>query len=477
MHRHYTKTVILLTLSLFTLVWRVIFASDEWTTLALGINNTITHMIYTPANSSGFFTSGNVYASITWSSSITGILDYTLTENWTYTFSYLRGTWPYTSWLSYWPTNLWNHLTLVEDITWIDKIFPIFNLVIWPDTHSIIIYFSDNTPGVSATINGVSYINGTTISIPWTYTFFLTDVAGNSISFSFTVIAPLPNPGGGGWWWGWGGGWIWAVITTPPCTINDLVCNNSLYSLKQGKVCDIWSRAFASCTISTWEVHSAPDTATGNIRSPYGIEFTNAYLWAHAYSITTMSTIQQADMTWVVFRKHLAKMISTFAMQFAWKTPNATKKCIFSDMHNESKEMQYFAIVSCQLGLMWLQEDGVTPKTLFEPNLIVNRAQFGTVLSRLLFGDTYNIHPWERTLLTTIKNDIKSVISSIGQTFWSSISLHQELLRYSKHLQALKDHDIMRQINTPMMFELRWYVMLMLMRADILWVVTQWSSW
>ncbi|MEI7919994.1 MAG: hypothetical protein WCH65_07755 [bacterium] len=124
-------------------------------------------------------------------------------------------------------------------------------------------------------------------------------------------------------------------------------------------------------------------------------------------------------------------------------------------MTGETQEMKSFAILSCQLGLMGLNEDGTTPKNTFEPNVLVNRAQFGTVLSRLLFGDTYNIHPGERTLLATIKNNIQSLISSIGHALGVQNIPHQELLRYSKHLQALKDHDIMRQIDSPMMLELR----------------------
>jgi hypothetical protein len=33
----------------------------------------------------------------------------------------------------------------------------------------------------------------------------------------------------------------------------------------------------------------------------------------------------------------------------------------------------------------------VTPKEYFDPYSIVTRAEFGTVFSRLLFGDMYNV--------------------------------------------------------------------------------------
>jgi len=45
-------------------------------------------------------------------------------------------------------------------------------------------------------------------------------------------------------------------------------------------------------------------------------------------------------------------MISEFALQFVDIKPNLNKKCFFSDMINESPEMQYYATLSCQLGLM-----------------------------------------------------------------------------------------------------------------------------
>ena len=38
---------------------------------------------------------------------------------------------------------------------------------------------------------------------------------------------------------------------------------------------------------------------------------------------------------------------------------------------------------------MGLESDG-TPGKVFNPNTTVTRAQFGTMLSRLLYGNTYN---------------------------------------------------------------------------------------
>ncbi|GHV23317.1 hypothetical protein FACS189428_6670 [Clostridia bacterium] len=68
----------------------------------------------------------------------------------------------------------------------------------------------------------------------------------------------------------------------------------------------------------------------------------------------------------------------------------------------------------------------------FQPYATVSRAQFGTVLSRLLRQNTY----------------------AGGKPY------------YAKHLQALKENGIMTQIDTPeARVELRQRVRLMLMRS------------
>ncbi len=69
--------------------------------------------------------------------------------------------------------------------------------------------------------------------------------------------------------------------------------------------------------------------------------------------------------------------------------------------------------------------------TAFNPNSVVTRSQFGTVLSRALYGDMYND----------------------GDPY------------YINHLQALKEDGIMTNISAPSVTEVRGYVMLMMMRA------------
>ena len=86
---------------------------------------------------------------------------------------------------------------------------------------------------------------------------------------------------------------------------------------------------------------------------------------------------------------------------------------------------------------MGLEPDGQTPKQTFDPHEYVSRAQFGTVLSRLIYGDANNLDDDE---LTTYA-------------------------RYQKHLYALQKDHIMNQISSPSSLEKRARVLLMLKRT------------
>jgi hypothetical protein len=85
----------------------------------------------------------------------------------------------------------------------------------------------------------------------------------------------------------------------------------------------------------------------------------------------------------------MAKMISNFAINKLGLKPNTGTVCEFTDINNETAEMKFYANLACQLGLMGLNTDGTT-NTVFNPNEVVTRAQFGTILSRTLRGDKNN---------------------------------------------------------------------------------------
>ena len=157
----------------------------------------------------------------------------------------------------------------------------------------------------------------------------------------------------------------------------------------------------------------------------YSSELQQAYNWAYKNGITTMDSIEKANIKWDITREEMAKMITNYAINILWKTPDTTKTCLFIDS-NINPGLVSFVTKSCQL---WLMGQWVTS---FRPKDSVTRAEFWTVLSRAL---RWNKNEW-----------------------WSTY--------YENHLKALKSEWIMTKISTPMNKEVRGYVMLMLMRSS-----------
>ena len=165
----------------------------------------------------------------------------------------------------------------------------------------------------------------------------------------------------------------------------------------------------------------------------YSLEEINAYNYAYQNGITTMESIDEADMWWNLTRIAMAKMLSNYAINILWLTPDTGKVCYFPDV-SKYLDVQYDSGVTkaCQLGLMWVWID------LFYPYWKVTRAEFGTVLSRALNAND-----------PVLFNELNSAAPY-----------------YSGHLNFLKREWIMNYISNPGSFELRWWVMLMLMRAN-----------
>ena len=160
-----------------------------------------------------------------------------------------------------------------------------------------------------------------------------------------------------------------------------------------------------------------------NAENNYSEEFQKAYDFAYKNGITTMDSIDKANMNGYITRAEMAKMISNYAKNILWKTPDTTKSCLFLNS-NVSADLVQYMTESCQLWLMW---QWITD---FRPNDYVTRAEFWTVLSRMLYWTP----DWEDVY-------------------------------YSSHLYWLKARWIITN-DDPNLQEVRWYVMLMLMRSD-----------
>ncbi len=248
------------------------------------------------------------------------------------------------------------------------------------------------------------------------------------------------------------------------CLSETITCNNWILN---------WTYRNGTCSIATcWGNGSntlSKDDCPGGDNSPSyydktcgwhgsahydlcGVDASNhtteqkwAYIYTYKIWSTTMCPIQTADLWWHLRRSHLAKMISEFAVKIMWKEPLIWREWCnkFNDISDNTKELKNYMKLSCELWLMWFNSDGKTVKTFFNPHWYVTRAEFGTVFSRLLYGDKYNADQNEN-----------------NTSKW---------YRYEKHLQALKDNHVMMKIDWAWAysFEKRGYVMIMLQRADI----------
>ena len=181
---------------------------------------------------------------------------------------------------------------------------------------------------------------------------------------------------------------------------------------------------FSIMAIVAMAATSVPTATLG--AASYSDELQGAYDYAYGIGITTQSSIDSANMYGSLIRAHMAKMMVNYATEVLGKTPDTSATCNFTDVANQSDELKGYITEACQLGLMGV---GITA---FNPNGVVTRAQFGTVLSRALYGDIYND----------------------GDPY------------YVNHLNALKDAGIMTNISNPNAPEVRGYVMLMMQRAD-----------
>jgi len=241
--------------------------------------------------------------------------------------------------------------------------------------------------------------------------------------------------------------WDWILIlhrddcelpSALECTNDDGIDNSSSYYDN-------------TCCAEYAPIHpSAPDCSLDG--STYSSELEQWYMYACNLAVTTKIPISEAEVMGSLLRKHLAKMISEFAIRKMWFIPDYQKPWCdaYTDVANEDEEMQFYIKTACQLELMWMQSDGTTPKTVFNPNDQVPRTEFGTVLSRMLFDGSYNV----------------------DNTQWETF--------YKNHLQALQDKWVMKYIDASIIFnpEIRWYVRMMLKRSDDLWLLLrdQWLT-
>ncbi len=213
----------------------------------------------------------------------------------------------------------------------------------------------------------------------------------------------------GGGYSGWGGG----SLTRDACPQGD-----SSPSYYDGK-----------CKAS--ESSFAPQQTGEKKADPVLSEQTQAYERAYKHGITTISGEDNARLTEAITRAELAKMMAVYAMNMLGRAPVLTWTASYSDVGSELGDLEGFIQLAYQLQIMGIEADG-SPLLAFNPNGLITRAEFATVLSRVLWWAKYNQE---------------------GADF------------ASKHLTALKEAGILKD-TTPNLQEMRGWVMLMLQRSE-----------
>ena len=181
--------------------------------------------------------------------------------------------------------------------------------------------------------------------------------------------------------------------------------------------------------VSSWAISEESNKDSSGNASEWqkNYELQTAYEFAYENKITTMDTIEKADMEWSLTRIAMAKMLSKYAINVLWKKPANKIVPSFTDITEElNAEYDYWVSLAYQLWIMWIN----MPDNKFRPFDLVPRSEFVTALSRMKFNTP----------------DGKDVY-------------------YSTHMELLKKLWIVTNTN-PSMLELRGYVMLMLMRSE-----------
>lgn len=187
-----------------------------------------------------------------------------------------------------------------------------------------------------------------------------------------------------------------------------------------------FKKLFASIAAVMIVVSTAPVAVFG--QTSRSAEYQDAYAYAFENGITTMGSIDAANLAGTTTRGQAAKMFSEFAMSMGQTPDTSANTCNFNDLAPVAgTDLETYAVTACQLGLMGINTNGI-----FNPNGVLSRAEFGTVLSRVLFGDTYNG----------------------GNPF------------YSAHLNALNQAGLMNDLSNPERAIMRGDAFLLLYRAS-----------
>ena len=242
-----------------------------------------------------------------------------------------------------------------------------------------------------------------------------------------TIYAEWERNWSSGWW----GGWSSSSKTDTGSTASWTTIKES--ETTTGSNTQTWSQVNSPEQTPQNDNSNTQDStiSSQNDGKRYSPEFQEAYEFAKWNGITTMPTIQKANMEWKLTRIAMAKMLSQYAMNVLWQKPANIVTPEFNDVTDKlNSDYDDWVTLAYQLWIMWQN----MPWNNFRPNDEVTRAEFATALSRMAYWTS----DWEYK--------------------WTA-------KYYIHHMEKLVREWIITN-DDPNMKELRWYVMIMLMRSS-----------
>jgi hypothetical protein len=107
------------------------------------------------------------------------------------------------------------------------------------------------------------------------------------------------------------------------------------------------------CAIAAGVMAVSNVMPAGVLGADYSEELQEAYKWAYKNSVTTMNTIDQANMYGNLTRIAMAKMLANYAINNLGKKPNSSIDCTFRDVTSAMDKAYDNGVTNaCQLGIM-----------------------------------------------------------------------------------------------------------------------------
>ena len=239
------------------------------------------------------------------------------------------------------------------------------------------------------------------------------------------------------WWWYNKNGFLWKAWTKVELwDDNDSGVYACVYTQEsEWNICGL-NEALSESENSDFVSRNTADTnsyipSEEEIKK-YGEDVFIAYNWAIDNWITAIDNINKAKLNTEITRAELAKMMVVFMSDVLEKEPIITWEVNFRDVNsNKLWDLAWYIELAYQYQIMGINADW-TPIEDFNPNKTVTRAEFATVLSRVLYGDTYN---------------------QTGAKY------------YERHIEALNKANILSDTD-PHLTEWRWWIMTMLYRSQ-----------